>query len=100
MASVLRLEAAIQPWFFKTLAAYDEKLLPHYRRLYRNAYPPASYVEPLMRKIGARMERHGLSHPHDGRADQSQTDQHQTDQRTPSGGPGAQPATGQLLLPI
>lgn len=62
MASVLRLTPDVKAWYLQAVERFAPELLPTYRRLYRQAYPPRGYVDGVMRRVDTLLARHGLKH--------------------------------------
>ncbi|WP_054971039.1 SPL family radical SAM protein [Alicyclobacillus ferrooxydans] len=61
MPSVLRLTPEVKMWFLNVLKEHYPDLLPQYARLYKTAYPPKSYVQPLMDTVKLLMQEAGLN---------------------------------------
>ena len=63
MASCLRLSRPeVKHWFFRTLEAYDPRLVKRYAALYhRSGYPPQSYRDAIRKTVAELLVRYGLS---------------------------------------
>ncbi|MFB5189757.1 SPL family radical SAM protein [Alicyclobacillus fastidiosus] len=59
--SVLRLNPEVKTWFLRTIDEHYPELTAKYRGLFRGAYAPQSYVQPLMQCAKALMHKFGLS---------------------------------------
>jgi DNA repair photolyase len=59
---VLHLRPGAREWYHAWLQREHPELLPLYERLYRvGAYPPASYQEEVVAKVGEAKRRHGMA---------------------------------------
>ncbi|WP_245632804.1 SPL family radical SAM protein [Alicyclobacillus kakegawensis] len=58
--SILRLTPEVKQWFMQTLRQRYPHLVARYQRLYRTAYPPTAYVDPVLRRARALMAEFGL----------------------------------------
>ncbi|WP_284286132.1 SPL family radical SAM protein [Alicyclobacillus fastidiosus] len=59
--SVLRLNPEVKTWFLRIIDQHYPELTAKYRQLYRGAYAPQSYVQPLMQSAKAVMHKFGLA---------------------------------------
>jgi DNA repair photolyase len=59
--SILRLTPEVKQWFMQTLRERYPHLAVRYQRLYRGAYPPSAYVDPVLRRARALMAEYGLN---------------------------------------
>lgn len=61
MPSVMRLTPEVKAWFLQTIDLHYPQLSDKYQQLYRFAYPPFAYVNPLMNTVRMLMRKYCVS---------------------------------------